>query len=81
MIIDIFPRNRATLYNGDCTRTVVHGRVPEELARRHQAVLEAKSAAIAATRAGVTGEQVHQAVLRGRLGINILIGTDNDNAH
>ena len=39
VIIDIFPRNRQTLYNGDCTRTVVHGTVPEPLAVMHRAVL------------------------------------------
>ena len=61
VIVDIFPRNRQTLYNGDCTRTVVHGRVPDEIARMHAAVHKAKAAATAAVRAGVTGEAVHQA--------------------
>jgi Xaa-Pro aminopeptidase len=64
IIIDIFPRSRATLYNGDCTRTVVHGAVPEAVARMHAAVVAAKAAAIAATRAGVTGEAVHAATTR-----------------
>jgi len=61
VIIDIFPRNRATLYNGDCTRTVVHGEIPDELAKMHAAVRAAKAAAIAAVRPGVTGEDVHAA--------------------
>ena len=61
VIIDIFPKNRATLYNGDCTRTVVHGDVPDETARMHAAVLKAKAAAIAATGPGITGEAVHRA--------------------
>ncbi len=61
VIIDIFPRDRKTLYNGDCTRTVVHGAVHDELVKIHAAVVEAKAAAIAATRAGVTGEAVHAA--------------------
>ncbi len=61
IIIDIFPQNRETLYNGDCTRTVVHGEVPEVLQEWHRAVAEAKAAAIGATRAGVTGEAVHAA--------------------
>ncbi|MEX2213874.1 MAG: M24 family metallopeptidase [Phycisphaeraceae bacterium] len=61
VIVDIFPVNRATLYNGDCTRTVVHGEASDELKRMHQAVVEAKAAAIAAIRPGVTGEAVHQA--------------------
>ena len=61
VIIDIFPCSRATQYNGDCTRTVVHGEIPEAIAAMHQAVVEAKAAAIAAIRPGVTGEQVHAA--------------------
>ncbi len=63
VIIDIFPRNRETLYNGDCTRTVVHGSISEELMRMHAAVVAAKAAAIGACRAGATGEQVHNATL------------------
>lgn len=61
VIIDIFPRDRATLYNGDCTRTVVHGDVPDALAKMHQTVLEAKCAALAVVRAGTTGAAVHEA--------------------
>ena len=60
VIIDIFPKCNATCYNGDCTRTVVHGAVPEALARMHQAVQAAKAAAIGTIRAGVTGEDVHR---------------------
>lgn len=61
VIVDIFPRNRATHYNGDCTRTAVHGEISETLQRMHAAVVKAKAAATAATRPGATGEQVHQA--------------------
>ncbi len=61
VIIDIFPRSKTTRYNGDCTRTVVNGRVPTELARMHATVVEAKAAAIGATRAGTTGDAVHAA--------------------
>jgi Xaa-Pro aminopeptidase len=63
VIVDIFPRNRKTLYNGDMTRTVVHGAIPPEVARMHAAVVEAKRSAIAAVRAGVTGQSVHEATL------------------
>ncbi len=63
VIIDIFPRNRVSLYNGDCTRTVVHGEAPDDFVRMHAAVVEAKRDAIAATRAGVTGEDVHRATV------------------
>lgn len=64
VIVDIFPQNKTTLYNGDCTRTVVHGDVPDAIAAYHAAVLEAKAAAISATRAGVTGEAVHAETTR-----------------
>ena len=63
VIIDIFPRNRSSLYNGDCTRTVVHGDVSDEIRAIHAAVVDAKAKAIAAVRAGVTGEDVHQATI------------------
>lgn len=61
VIIDIFPLNRLTKYNGDCTRTVVHGDIPDTIAHMHTAVLEAKAAAMQATKPGATGEDVHHA--------------------
>ncbi len=67
VIIDIFPRNKSTRYWGDCSRTVVHGGAAAarpELVRMHAAVVAAKAAATAATRAGVTGEAVHAATSR-----------------
>lgn len=64
IIIDVFPRNRRTLYNGDCTRTVVHGAPPRELTKMHAAVVAAKRAAIAAIRPGVTGDAIHAVTSR-----------------
>ncbi len=61
VMVDIFPRNQTTRYNGDCTRTVVHGEVPAPLVQMHTAVLAAKRAAESAARAGATGDAVHQA--------------------
>jgi len=61
VIIDIFPQNRETKYNGDCTRTVVNGEVPDEVAKMHATVVEAKKAATLTVRPGVTGEDVHLA--------------------
>lgn len=61
VIIDIFPQNRLTKYNGDCTRTVVHGDIPDEIKNMHKAVLQAKAAAQAATKPGATGQDVHLA--------------------
>ena len=63
VIVDVFPRNQVTLYYGDCTRTVVHGNVPDEVARMHAVVCAAKAAGMAAARAGVTGEDVHKATI------------------
>ncbi len=63
VIVDIFPRNEATLYYGDCTRSVVHGDVPDEVLRMHAAVRDAKRSGMAAARAGVTGEDVHRATI------------------
>lgn len=63
IILDMFPHIRATGYNGDCTRTIVHGVIPEEVAKMHSAVLEAKQAAERVCKAGVTGEDVHRAVI------------------
>ncbi len=64
IIIDIFPHIRATGYNGDCTRTIVHGQIPDEVAKMHEAVLEAKAAAQVATKPGTTGEDVHNAAIK-----------------
>lgn len=63
IIVDIFPMIKATHYHGDCTRTVVHGRIPPAVAAMHAAVVEAKQTAEAAVRPGVTGESVHLAAI------------------
>lgn len=63
VIVDIFPQNRTTLYNGDCTRTVVNGPVSEQLQKMHAAVFAAKQAGEATVKPGVTGEDVHKAVI------------------
>jgi len=61
VIVDIFPSNNKTRYNGDCTRTVVHGEISDTIRDMHAAVQKAKTAGIGAIRAGVTGEAVHVA--------------------
>ncbi len=63
VIIDVFPQNKTTLYHGDCTRMTIQGDVPPLIARLHAIVVEAKRAAVNATRAGVTGDSVHHATL------------------
>jgi Xaa-Pro aminopeptidase len=81
VIIDIFPCSRETLYSGDCTRTVVHGDIPEEIAKMHATVVEAKAAAIGATRAGATGEAVHEATAKVITSHGYSMGLPPENAH
>jgi len=81
VIIDIFPQNQKTRYNGDCTRTVVHGEIPDEIKRIHQAVVEAKAAATAATKPGATGEQVHDATAAVMLRHGYAMGFKNKENH
>ena len=78
VIVDIFPQNRRTHYNGDCTRTVVHGEVTESVAKMHAAVMAAKDAAIAATRSGVTGESIHHATREAILAHGYAMGLPSD---
>ena len=59
VIVDIFPLDPNSHYNGDCTRTVVHGTPTEEFVRMHTAVQAAKQAAIAVLKPGTTGDAVH----------------------
>ena len=66
VIVDVFPKH-PNGYHGDCTRMVVHGEIPAEVRRMHDAVAEAKAASIAVLArgagAGITGEDAHQAVV------------------
>ena len=64
VIIDVFPMNKATLYNGDCTRTVVNGEIAPIYQKMFDAVRAAKAAATATIKAGVDGETVHKATIK-----------------
>lgn len=64
IIIDVFPMNKETLYNGDCTRTVIHGEIAPIYAKMLEAVRAAKAAATATIKAGVDGETVHRATIK-----------------
>ena len=74
VIVDIYPRDKQTLYNGDCTRTVVHGEITDRVKRMHEAVVAAKAAATAAVRPGVTGEEVHAATAKSILAHGFQMG-------
>ena len=80
VIIDIFPRNRKTRYYGDCTRTVVHGDVPDELIKMNAAVRQAKAAAAETVVAGVTGEAVHAATVEAIKRAGYEVGLPGDDA-
>jgi len=64
VIIDLFPYIKESHYHGDCTRCVVHGDIPDEVAIMHATVLEAKAAAECATMPGVTADAVHAAAIK-----------------
>lgn len=64
IIIDVFPMNNTTLYNGDCTRTVINGEIQPIYKKMLEAIRAAKAAATATIKAGVTGEEVHRATIK-----------------
>jgi len=64
IIVDLFPRDESTRYNGDCTRTVVHGTPSDLVVRMHTAVVVSKAAGEAELHPGRTGDAVHKAVIR-----------------
>ena len=62
IVIDIFPRDLATGYFGDMTRTVVKGRATEAQRRLWETVQEGQRRAIAGTRAGANGVALHEGI-------------------
>lgn len=63
IVVDIFPMDNATRYNGDMTRTVVCGEPSDEVKKIHAAVCEARTAGCTALKPGTTGEAVHRATI------------------
>jgi len=64
IILDIFPRDNATRFHGDMTRTVVRGKASARAKRMFQVVRTAKKRAESMLRDGVDGYDVHLAVQR-----------------
>ncbi|WP_433633165.1 M24 family metallopeptidase [Halomicrococcus sp. NG-SE-24] len=62
IIVDIFPRDKASKYHADMTRTFLRGDPSDELRERYDSTHEALEAALAAIEPGATGEDVHDAV-------------------
>jgi Xaa-Pro aminopeptidase len=63
IIVDIFPRSKASKYHADMTRTFVKGDATETQREWHAVTDEARKAALDVVEAGVTGEEVNQAVV------------------
>jgi Xaa-Pro aminopeptidase len=61
IIIDIFPRSKATRYHADMTRTFCHGEATDRLREWFELTDEAREAALAAVEPGATGDEVHAA--------------------
>ena len=62
IIIDIFPRDEASRYHADITRTVVKGRASDMLRKMYKAVAAGQERAFALLRDGSDGEAIHRAV-------------------
>ena len=62
IVVDIFPRNKASKYHADMTRTFVKGDPSDEVRRRYDDTYEAFEAALDALEPGATGKEVHDAV-------------------
>ena len=59
VVIDLFPRDRASGCYADMTRTFVVGTPPDELVEYHRLTLDALQKALARVRAGAVGRDVH----------------------
>ena len=59
IIIDIFPRDLASRYYADITRTVVKGQAPDRLRRMYDAVAAAQSRALELIRDGADAEAIN----------------------
>jgi Xaa-Pro aminopeptidase len=63
IVLDIFPQDDQTGYFSDMTRTVSKGKPDAKVLDMHAAVCDAQTLAIRHVRAGVSGADIHQAVV------------------
>ena len=63
IVLDIFPQDEQTGYYSDMTRTVSKGKPDAKVLDMHAAVCDAQTLAIRHVRAGVSGADIHQAVV------------------
>jgi Xaa-Pro aminopeptidase len=62
VVVDVWPRDRASACFADMTRTFVVGEVPDELREYHRLTKDALDIAVAMVRPGVDGRDVYGAV-------------------
>ncbi|MEP6821575.1 MAG: Xaa-Pro peptidase family protein [Chthoniobacterales bacterium] len=62
IILDVFPRDAASGYYGDLTRTVVRGRASEDQRRLWETVREGQALALKKMKPGVDGLELHNEV-------------------
>src|SRR5512136_1501990 len=63
IVIDLFPVNEKSGYYADMTRTVVKGEPSKDIREMYDALREAKKLGICRVKAGVSGADIHQAVV------------------
>jgi Xaa-Pro aminopeptidase len=77
IILDVFPRDEASRYFADITRTVVKGRASDGVRRMFEAVLAGQARALKEIRAGADGERIHQDVQHTMEGFGFRTGEVN----
>ncbi|MGZ4892765.1 MAG: M24 family metallopeptidase [Halobacteriota archaeon] len=63
IVFDVFPQSTTSRYYADMSRTVLRGAAPPELLDMYSAVKEAQSIALKMLRPGISGAEVHLAVV------------------
>jgi Xaa-Pro aminopeptidase len=63
IVIDLFPVDEKSGYYADMTRTVVKGEPSKDIREMYDALREAKKLGISRVKAGVSGAEIHQAVV------------------
>jgi len=62
IIVDIFPRDLATGYWGDMTRTYVKGKADPEIRKLYNTVRAGQDIGLSMVAAGIDGKDIHQAI-------------------
>ncbi|MBO4618834.1 MAG: aminopeptidase P family protein [Victivallales bacterium] len=76
IVMDIFPRDQATGYFGDLTRTRVKGKASEVVHKAYETVLTAQEKVLTSLKAGVQGKEMHNMVVENFKAAGYETGTD-----